>query len=127
MNRRGLKRLAALVAVLAALGAAALLVAAGNWYSTRQTDARRLQEALAQLDADDPDWHVVGVVKAHNAAIPADDTQNAGMVAMNALALRPAAWKTRQTAINTKVIPDMEWDEDSCRTTTPSAPCTKSS
>ena len=112
MNRRWLKRLAAVLAVVSALGAAALLVAFGNWYTTRQTDARRLHEALVQLDADDPDWHVVGVVKAHNGAIPADDAQNAGMVAMNALALRPAAWKTRQTAINTKVIPDMERDED---------------
>lgn len=114
MKRRWLKRLAAVVAVVSALGAAALLVAAANWYATRRTDARRLHEALAQLDADDPDWHVVGVVKAHNAAIPADDTKNAGMVALSALALRPASWQARQTAINssTKDIADIEWDED---------------
>ncbi len=114
MTRRWLKRLAAVFAVLAALGAAALLVAFGNWYATRQTDARRLQEALAQLDADDPDWHVIGVVKAHNAAIPADDAQNVGMVGLSALALRPPSWQARQTAINTRTkdIADIEWDED---------------
>ena len=112
MNRRWLKRLAAVLAVVSALGAAALLVAFGNWYTTRQTDARRLHEALVQLDADDPDWHVVGVVKAHNGAIPADDTKNVTMLTLAALGWRPGSWKARQNATGSNQIPALEWDDD---------------
>ena len=114
MRRSWFKRLAALGAIAVTLALVAGVAFVADRYNTRGTDARRLHEALAQLDADDPDWHVVGVVKSHNAAIPADDAQNAGMVGLNALALRPASWQARQTAINTstKDIADIEWDED---------------
>ena len=109
MNRRWLKRLVAAVAVL---WVGALLVAAGDWYATRRTDARRLHEALAQLDADDPDWHVVGVVKAHNAAIPDDDAQNVGRVMVGALGWRPPSRQARDRAISAHEIPDLERDDD---------------
>ncbi len=112
MKRRWLKRLTALAAALGALGALALLAAAADWYAARRADERRLDEALARLDADDPDWHVAGVVKAHNGAIPDDDAANVTKVTLSALGWRPPSWKSRQAAVNAKDLPDFDRDDD---------------
>ena len=109
MRRLRLKHLAALAV---AAGTLAVLAVGANWYAGRRDDERRLTEALAQLDADDPDWHVVGVVKAHNEAIPADDAANVTKLTLAAIGWRPGSWKARQLATASKEIPAPEWDDD---------------
>ena len=108
MSRRWFLRLAGLAAAVASLVA----LAARNWYAGRRAEERRLTEALAKLDADDPDWHVVGVVKAHNAAVPEDDAANVTKMTLDALGWRPASWKARQGATGSGEIPAVEWDDD---------------
>ena len=109
MNRRWFLRL---VGLSAGLGSLTSLGVGGSWYAGRRADERRLNETLARLDADDSDWHVVGVVKAHNAAIPDDDAANVTKVTLSALGWRPPSGKARQDAINAKEIPDLAWDDD---------------
>ena len=109
MNRRRFLRLAGLAA---GAGTLAVTGVAGNWYAGRRADERRLAEALAKLDATDPDWDVVGVVKAHNAAIPAD-AENATVVGLDALARCAPSWQARQRAIYSPGgTPDLVWDDD---------------
>ena len=107
MNRRWFKPLAA---VAVALGLLVLSALVADRHFGRQAERRRLDEALAQLDADDPDWHVVGVVKAHNAAIPDDDADNVTRATFNALGWRSAAWE--RAMYSGKEIPQIEWDDD---------------
>jgi len=110
VRRTWFKRVAFGVVGLGLLG---LSVWVADHFVGRQSDRRRLDEALTQLDADDPDWHVLGVVKAHNAAIPADDADNVTKATLSALGLRPASWAARQKEMYAGgKIPQIEWDED---------------
>jgi len=106
VSRSRSKRLAAAVLVLGVTG---FLVALA---SSRRSDARRLDAALAALDAEDPGWRVDGVVAAHNAAVPADDTANVTEVMFAALALRPPSHTARWAALSARTIPGTVWDND---------------
>ena len=108
MRRPRLKRLAVVAAILGLLAGVGLLA---DRYATRRADERRLDGALARLDADDPDWRVGGVVKAHNAAIP-DDAENATVAGLDALARCGPSWHARQRALTPDGIPDLVWDDD---------------
>ena len=112
MRRPWFKRLAVLAAILGTLALLAGVGLLADRDATRRADVSRLNEALTRLDADDPDWHVVGVVKAHNRAIPDDDAANVTKVTLSALGWRPVSWKARQAAISAQEIPDLTWDDD---------------
>ncbi len=112
MRRPWFQRLAIVAAILGALALLAGVGLVADRHAMRRADERRLDEALAQLDIDDPDWRVGRVVMAHNGAIPDDDAANVTKVALSALGWRPVSWGSRQTAINAKEIPDLVWDDD---------------
>ncbi len=112
MRRLRLKHFAVAAAVLGTLALLGLAGLVADRYATRRADERRLDEAFAKLDADDPEWRVGGVSKVHNAAIPDDDAANVTKLTVSALGWRPASGKSRQAAIDAKEIPDLAWDDD---------------
>ena len=74
--------------------------------ATRRADERRLEEALARLDADDPGWTIAGVEAAHNAPIP-DDADNVTTATLTAAGWRSPGSKVRRHAILlAKTAPD---------------------
>ncbi len=108
MRRHWLQHLALIAAAVGVVVALAAVLGLSG-----RRDERRLAEAMARLDADDPDWNVVGVVKAHNAAVPADGAANATQAAAAALALRPPSWARRLAATSSGGdIPGVTWDND---------------
>jgi hypothetical protein len=115
VTRKPLKRLAVVTLLLAVLGLSPVAVFLVVKWQQRAATGRELDARLAELDRDDPTWRIGEVVKPHNATIPSDETQNATLVGLNALGLRPAAWKERQDAIYASPvpeIPDIEFDDD---------------
>ena len=98
MNRRWWKRLAAAAGIAVTLAIVAGIGLVADRSATRRADARRLDEALARLDAEDPAWTVAGVESAHNAPIP-DDPDNVTKATLTAAGWRSAGSKVRRHAI----------------------------
>jgi len=91
-----------LAVAAAALGTLALLAGVGllaDRSAARRADTRRLDEAFARLDADDPAWTVRGVEAAHNAPIPGD-ADNVTKATLSAAGWRSPGWKARWQAIH---------------------------
>ncbi len=106
MTRRWLKRLAAAAGVAGTLAMLAGIGLVADRSAARRADARRLDEAMAKLDAEDPAWTLAGVETAHNAPIP-DDPDNVTKATLTAAGWRSASSKVRRHAILfAKTAPD---------------------
>ena len=99
MRRPRSKRLAAVAVVVGTLALVAGVAPVADRYASRRADERRLDEALARLDADDPAWTVNGVEAAHNAPIPGDDADNVTKATLAAAGWRSAGANARWRAI----------------------------
>jgi hypothetical protein len=74
---------------LALLG---VLTLYAEWRITRSRGEARLAEAVAKLDADDPNWRIHDLCAARNAALPPPD-ENAGERALQAHRLIPKSYQ----------------------------------